>query len=245
MDFDGQRGMLSSNFNENGMNLTLESHFTGKILMELDPWISPYSARVRESILQDFVDQTKCTRNEHVASNIPNFSNPTNVGNYPILDSANIPVEMIFSQSSCNIQGPRFTSTTTVTPNATRDEITQPFFVEMGNKLQLSRLNSSQLGKMDGQEEIGQLNMEYFSSWFNNIGSGTRIDNHEGCSQSESPFYIPQQKELHQETQFDNFLAQDITLGDNMINPSKEHKSGSWEWEDLLLEEHLNLQDFS
>ncbi|KAL6954871.1 hypothetical protein U1Q18_039452 [Sarracenia purpurea var. burkii] len=50
---------FSDNFDGKGLNLLEESPSTGKLLMELDPWISPYSAKIRESIFQGLVDQAK------------------------------------------------------------------------------------------------------------------------------------------------------------------------------------------
>ncbi|GFP98114.1 mads-box transcription factor 30 [Phtheirospermum japonicum] len=126
------------------------------------------------------------------------------------------------SQSSCNIPGPRFTSTTTITTNASRVE-----YDEIGTGLRRSNLNSNRLS-----------NMGYCKNSFNNIGK-TRVESVDD-EQSRAPF--DQQKEVFQDTKYDNFLPED-TLEDDTISTSEVQTSGLWEWDDLLLDGNINLQE--
>ncbi|KAL7104427.1 hypothetical protein ACP275_08G244200 [Erythranthe tilingii] len=90
MGFVNQEGVpFPSNFNENDVTLTAQNPSGRQILMQLDPWISPYSARVRESIFQDLLDHTKTTPNMDAGpSNLSNIPISSNMCNFPIANSS-------------------------------------------------------------------------------------------------------------------------------------------------------------
>ncbi|PIN14481.1 hypothetical protein CDL12_12883 [Handroanthus impetiginosus] len=249
---------FSSNPDENEqVSSTTENPSTGQILMQLEPWISPYSARVREDIFQDFL--TKYTTNENPgSSNIPDFSIPCS---FPVLDSQTgimltsdaqisapvIPIEVnssdaIFrmsTESLCNIQAPsRFTCVTTITTKDNSIGMPQSLYNEMGIGFQSSNSNLSQFNSMEGQDQIGQvLNMDFNNS-FNNGNPTTNGEDEDSCRINSNEIH-----ENGQTTIYDNLLPQ-VNLGDNTLWTSKMQKSTSlWEWEDLLLDDNFNLQD--
>ncbi|XP_073059030.1 uncharacterized protein [Primulina eburnea] len=80
----------SYNLSENESGSTKENpNSAGQILLHLDPWISPYSARVRESIFKDLLhDQPNPTPN-HIFNDQQGSSN-TIVSTLPIQDSLSI-----------------------------------------------------------------------------------------------------------------------------------------------------------
>ncbi|KAL3613416.1 hypothetical protein CASFOL_042679 [Castilleja foliolosa] len=259
---------ISSEFVENERIPMVENPFAGQTLMQFDPWTSPY--KVQESIFQEVFDQAKYTSNVKLGlSNIPKLSSPCN---FPILDSQNIfepqttltpraqiqsfhnPIDQslmvdqsllnfhqqnnvdvwnnnssVFNfsdsnhkstQSSCNIPAPSmFTSTTTMATNG------------IGSNLNLNHIE---------RHEISQLN---------NIGK-TKVDSvdyDDRCrieTQSRAPFYPPadQQKEVFQDTKYDHFLHQD-TLEEETMSTSEVPASSLWDWDDLLLDGNINLQD--
>ncbi|KAI3451119.1 hypothetical protein Pfo_007784 [Paulownia fortunei] len=294
MELENQDGIpFSSHFNENELTLTTQNPTTGQILMQLDPWISPYSARVRDNIFQDLFDQTKCTPNMNpgpsnisnlpISSNKYNFSIPHSsmilnsgivVTSYAQIPPSQIPQQQPFvvdqallnfpgqnnvnawnnfssatfsnaihnsTPSLCTTQPPRFTSTTIVTTNA-------PQYDKMETSLQYGTLNFSQFTNIEG-EEIGQVNMDYGNNMSND--NADEEDSYRvSCNkihtsdQSEVPYQVHPQKEVSQDTPFDNPQQED-TFGDNTLWASKIQKSNLWEWEDLLLDENFNLGNFS
>ncbi|KAL3637394.1 hypothetical protein CASFOL_018562 [Castilleja foliolosa] len=79
---------ISSDFDENEQTPTIENPFTGQIMMQLDPWISPYNAKVEESMFHELYGQPNYTSNDKFGlSNSPNSSIPCN---FPVLNSHNI-----------------------------------------------------------------------------------------------------------------------------------------------------------
>lgn len=59
---ENEGGMsLSCNIDGKDLSWVPKSPSSGQLLMQLDPWISPYSATVRESILQGITDEAKRT----------------------------------------------------------------------------------------------------------------------------------------------------------------------------------------
>ncbi|KAI3462042.1 hypothetical protein Pfo_018705 [Paulownia fortunei] len=190
MELESRAGKpFSSNFNETEQVSAIKNPFTGQILMQLDPWISPY----------------------------------------------------------------RFTSITTITTNASRVEMPQSLNDEMGTGLECTNSNLSQLGNMEVQE-IGQLNMDYNNSFSNGNPRNDNVEDEDCCriincneihksDQSQAPYHVHPHNEVCQNTQFDNLLAED-TQEDDTLWTTKMQKSSLWEWENLLLDENFNLQDF-
>ncbi|KAL8034169.1 hypothetical protein ABFX02_12G009900 [Erythranthe guttata] len=180
--------------------------------------ICPYSASVRESILQDLVDGAKYAANENLATpNIPNFSISSNLCDFASLHN---PLEVTSSgvthmsnQSLCNIKGPRFASAKSVTTKASSMN---------ENSMLHTNSNSRQLNTTEGQE-IGKINMESISM--------------DTSDESQAPRH---HKENFRDTLFDDILKED-TLEDNMFWTSKIRRSNLWEWEDLLLDNSFNL----
>ncbi|KAK4430597.1 Agamous-like MADS-box protein [Sesamum alatum] len=288
---------LSSNFNQNEQVSRIENPSTGQILMQLDPWISPYSARVRENILQDLLDQAKHTTNKNIGpSDLRSFPMPSNILNFPIPNSSpifvpemttsnarvpsfHVPQEKflvvdhnllnfhgqnnvnarnnnfqavlsdrihVSTQNLCNIQGPRFTSTTTVTTKASGPEMPQSIIDEIETGSQCTNSNLRQFTNVEGQE-IGYLNMDSNGSFDN---GKTRNDNEDYCKINGDQVHASDQSdpsnqnvyphnEVCQNTLFNDFLPED-TVEDNTIWTSKIQKSALWEWDDLL----LDVQDY-
>ncbi|GER35157.1 MADS-box transcription factor 30 [Striga asiatica] len=87
MELENQDNILfSSNLNENESTLTPQQNpTTGQILMQLDPWISPYRAIIRDNIFQDALDPSGYMPNMNPGpSNASNFPIPPNICNFPI-----------------------------------------------------------------------------------------------------------------------------------------------------------------
>ncbi|KAL2521601.1 MADS-box transcription factor 30 [Forsythia ovata] len=81
MEIENQGGVpFASSFYENGLTSAMQNPSSGQILMQLDPWISPYSTRVRENMLQDLLDE---------ANRAPDYNpGPSNISNFPLAGSS-------------------------------------------------------------------------------------------------------------------------------------------------------------
>ncbi|KAL2498781.1 Agamous-like MADS-box protein AGL8-like protein [Abeliophyllum distichum] len=81
MEIENQGGVqFASSFDENGLTSAMRNPSSRQILMQLDPWISPYSARVRENMLQELLDE---------ANGAPNYNpGPSNISNFPLTGSS-------------------------------------------------------------------------------------------------------------------------------------------------------------
>ncbi|XP_073138567.1 uncharacterized protein [Henckelia pumila] len=261
---------FSYNFNENELVSTQENpNPTGQILMHLDPWISPFSARVRESIfkldlLHDQVPNPtpnhmiNVDQQNNIVSTLPIhdslsvFESHSGIfSNAPLIPSPGIPHQqpVVMDQALLNFPNqmynansdalaytqqpaPRFMSSTTV-PNGNIEETPQIICHGIDqNDLPYENLKWSELANMQGEDytiHLANNNLSVIGGDANY--SKNCVGVHKDTDQSVEPF-----KDVHPNE--DNFV-------ESLLGMSKNLTSGQWEWEDFLLDDNINMGDFT
>ncbi|XP_073158791.1 uncharacterized protein [Henckelia pumila] len=266
---------FSYNFNENELVSTQENpNPTGQILMQLDPWISPFSARVRESIFKDLLhDQPNPTPN-HMINNIDQQGSSNNIvstlpiqdslsvfeshsgifSNAPLIPSPGFPHQqsLVVDQALLNFPNqmynansdalaytkqpaPRFMSSTTVPTDGNIVETPQIICHGMNqNDLPHENLKWSELANVQGEDYTSRFANNNISvsggdTNYSNIGLN-RVGVPKGTDPSVDPFKVHPTE--------DNFV-------ESSLGTSKNLTSGQWEWEDFLLDDNINLGDFT
>ncbi|CAA2972906.1 Hypothetical predicted protein [Olea europaea subsp. europaea] len=274
MEIENNGVPLAAQFKENDLTLAMQNPSSSQILTALDPWISPYSAKARESMLQNLLDEGK---REPVYN-----PGPSNRSNFPMAGSsaffesstpqAQIPpaayipqkvassdVNHSFVQNPSNFMPPRFTSTTvinagkTVEMPQTQYYQTETAFVYPGPKL-------SNFTSLQGQE-IGLMlpNLDssiHFSKGSCSSGNGSNMIVYENGTgifneginkedESQASYAVPPLQEVGQDELFDSIPTDQGILEDNSFWPSKIQKTGSDDWDEFLREENFSVIDFT
>ncbi|KAH6760187.1 AGAMOUS-like 104 [Perilla frutescens var. frutescens] len=226
-----------NDFNVNELNLPAQSSTAEQILTKVvDPWISPFSGKFCESILEDSVDETNMK--PAGASNLPISSTMCDISYSrvipgPIITShAQIPHQqplvadhILLEQNPVNAWN-NFSPVTfsNALYNSTNSLSTMPP-PRLTPTIITSYGSDVKMAECDTIQSSSQYAISNFSQFTNSGGEETTQVN-KMC------------------TTHDHSEAQG-TSGDNVFWTSKIQKSNLWEWDDMLLDENFNFGGFS
>ncbi|KAG6401187.1 hypothetical protein SASPL_138035 [Salvia splendens] len=216
------RKVFPTSVNQNEQFSMFEKPISGQILMQLDPWIRPYSpinayminfivyfysAKVRESIFQDLEGKQAMNENMFSSTNTLNHPFPSNLSKAPIQQSSSEQSLMMDHQSLFSFHD--------------HDNASSVVF---SDAVHMSTQNSRNMHLDPSNARIDN-NVDFRTTNFDQMQRNYQQFHHE--------------KEASQGPQFDN-LAQE-TEEDNKLGSLNRQKSSPWEWDDLLLDETFNF----
>ncbi|KZV40533.1 hypothetical protein F511_39630 [Dorcoceras hygrometricum] len=259
---------FSYNSSENELGPTNEnSNSTGQILLQLDPWISPYSARFRDSILKDLLlDPSNPTPNN------VNQGSLNKVTMLPIQDSLSIfeshsgifptsfdppiPSPQIPHQQSLAVDQTLLCFPNQIN-NVTSDGLGNPaprFTSSTTVPTNVRIIGDPQIlcDGMDQNElryenlkwsELANMPAEEYTSHFSNnkisVSSGDA-----NYSTGLNYYGIPKGID-HSVDPFRAHPTEVDNFGESSLGTSRNLTSGQWEWEDFLLDDNVNFGDFT
>ncbi|KAF7129332.1 hypothetical protein RHSIM_Rhsim10G0156700 [Rhododendron simsii] len=222
----------SHEYEEKGQSLAPENPSAGKLMMQLDPWISPYSAKVWDSIIQTLVDQSNC---------IPSIQSP--VVQVPV-SSGKLMITTLGNQSiPLAVNGP-FCTLSASTPKGLDLESLGSHQAQIGldqwQPENDSNINEPMffnpkptLTQHKNVKQADQPNSE-------NIQSNSSKNNESGCANEHQSVQSPP-KVL--EASLCDSLPLEDNVEDNKLWTKGIEESELWEWDDLLMVDNMKLED--
>ncbi|KAL1540827.1 hypothetical protein AAHA92_25120 [Salvia divinorum] len=218
MELESQsRKVYPTSVNQNEQISMLEK----PILMQLDPWISPYSAKDRESIFQDLEGKQGMNKNMFSSTNTPNHPIPSNLSKAPIQESP--PLHDTSEQSLMMDHQSLFNF----------HDQNNACSVVFSDAIQISTQNSC------------SMHLHPSNATNDNIVDfrTTNLDQMQRNYQQLGAYSVHHHKEESQGPQFDNLLVQETEEDNKLWSLNRQKRSSLWEWDDLLLDENFNFQN--